>query len=696
MRPLTDLRTLVLAAFALLLLAACSDAGLQPTEVDDGEVVDDKLEIRGEVCAKDDKETKFPVKIMFIVDASGSMQFTDPSDANTTSSLTGGGNPGAGSLPQISATAACMQSCNSVTPTPNCSAICSNANSPGRQAAVQKVIDRFKNNPAVEFNIIRFNARVTVNGGVPGCEGFSNKANCIKGGLDSLTQAEIFTDYQGALSKAYEVLENDMQTASPVERTRTKYVLVFITDGAPDPQCQDGCGNDLYLGNTYSWCDAPRDQWCDNYFIQGAACDYMNTWYPSMTEPCKDYNTETQIVQQVNKIMDLGTTYGVGEIRMHAAFLFVTGLPQPILDLIDGNPNATRNDGSGSQTPCTLNADCSGGELCGDNKLCGTPWPLRERAEHLVKAIATAGDGLYRNFTSGQQIDFLDINYSSVSRPFGMTNFFATNTNAIAAEVKLVPDSDGDGVPDLKEFEADKQMRDTLADTDGDGYNDKLELDRINSGFHPGDPNIPAKKCVDRQDLDGDGLNGCEEAVLGTDPKVADSDRDRIPDGIEFIFGTDPRKDDSKVDSDFDGKQSGEEIRVHSSPIRSDQEIHATYRYIYDVQQQKERTDRKTCYDFAIRNVRLVTTLNDKAGAQGYNEILVFFGEGPADDPRDYGDFKAACVRAQYVEPNFKDPADGRIELKHEDFLDLPALLKAKANAKIDPANDPCIGAKLF
>jgi len=350
-------------------------------------------------------------------------------------------------------------------------------------------------------------------------------------------------------------------------------------------------------------------------------------------------------------------------MRLHSAFLFVPGLPKAILDLIDGDPT--------------------------------NPIPLNVRAEKLVQKIAKAGDGLYRNFTNGQQIDFLDINYASVARPFGLTNIIVTNTNARPEENRLAIDSDGDGITDLKEYDVRLNMRDATRDTDGDGYSDKLELDRYKAGFHPGDPKIPAKKCIDRLDLDGDGLNGCEEKVLGTDAKIPDSDRDRIPDGLEFLWGTDPLKNDSKTDGDFDGKLSGQEIIIHSDPLVADPEIHANFRYIYDVREQPERPDRKKCYDFTVRNVRLVTTKGAGAGTQGVNEILVYFGEGPSDDPRDFGNFKAACVRAQYVEPSFKDPADGQVALTPADFMDLPALLKAKANAKIDPTSDPCVGAKL-
>jgi hypothetical protein len=589
----------------------CTDASVQPIMNQVKPAVDDLLEIRGSVCTSDPTEAVFPVKIMLIVDCSGSMQFTDPA---------------------------------------------SNAAAPGRQAAVRKVVDRFKNNPAVSFSIIEFNGKVSVNGSSASSAngGFTNNAAVLDQALANLAQAEITTDYQGALTTAYEVLQQDMFGTSPVDRARTKYVVIFFSDGGPNPQCKEGCNNDPQIvAGMDSWCDIPRDTWCDTY--NPVNCEDMEKWYPSMVEPCKAYNTEGQIVQKVNEIMDLGTQYAIGEIRFHTAFLFAEDL-SPANQALFGAEKA--------------------------------------KAEPLLQAMAKAGTGLYRSFSSGQKIDFLSINYATVARPFGMTSFVVTNTNAIPYVNKLLIDSDGDGLDDQQEFEAQMGLKEKSADSDGDGYSDKLEYGLRNAGFDPADPAKPVRVCTERDDLDGDGLNGCEEKVLGTDPKIADTDRDRIPDGLEFLFGTNPLVDDMKQDIDFDGKLSGEEIQVHSSPVLSDPEIRADYRYIYDVHEQPARPDLRKCYDFVVSHVRLVTTLEkDAAGSLGYNDIMVYFGQGPADDPRDYGDFKAACIRAQYVQPDYKYPASGKVTLTDDSFKSLPVLLKARATT--DPSKDPCVGAPL-
>jgi len=704
----------------VFLLGACSEAGIQPIDNTNKSQVDDLLTVEGTVCTSDPEEVVFPVKIMVIVDGSGSMQFTDPSDGTTTSifdQTTGNVASDQNALNQ------CISTCQSASPAPtNCAQLCGPKLNPGRQGAVQALVERFKNNPSVKFAIVRFNGRITVNGSdtSKGVGEFTNDEAVLNKALASLSQADITTDYQGALSTAYELLEKDMVETSPVDRARTKYVVIFLSDGAPNPVCKEGCGNDPHptLPDMDDWCDMPRDEWCESYFPNygtgSGICKDMANWYPHLKEPCREYNTETQLKQKVLEILALGDQYAVGELRFHTAFLFVPTLPLAIQELmaVEGSSN----------TACTADKDCPAGMVTGEPERCwveNAQGMCKGKSEYLLRSMAKWGEGVFRNFSSGQQIDFLSFNYSSVARPFGMTNFIVSNLNTLPSFNKIVTDSDGDGVNDDDEFKAQLNMKTGDADSDGDGYNDKLEYDRRGAGFDPGDPTKPESLCptTARKDDDGDGLNDCEEKVLGTDSKIADSDRDRIPDGVEFHWDTNPLVADDKLDIDFDGKLSGEEIRLHSSPKVADPKVHAELRYIYDVREQPERPDKRKCYDFTVRRIRLLTTeIKTNAGSKGYNDIMLYFGEGPADDPRDYGKFKAACVRAQYVAPEvetstemmttgFKDPANGRVTLKETDFMELPKLLQAKANAANDPTckkvppdpacSDPCRGASM-
>ncbi|MBK6849233.1 MAG: VWA domain-containing protein [Proteobacteria bacterium] len=640
-----------------LCCAACSEAGLQPIDHKVASLVDDRLDIEGRVCTSPPNEQVFPVKIMFIVDSSGSMQFTDPSDATASGCATLCPLPAPDGYGLSAA---------------QCATLCAGAQNPGRQAAVQKVIDRFRNNPAVSFSVIRFNGRITVNGSSTATgSGFTNDASVLSQAAAGLGQADITTDYQGALSTAYQVLEKDLVETDPVQRARTKYVLIFLSDGAPDPVCAKGCGNDtVNVGVVIdSWCDVPREEWCDNFSANAELCAKMREWYPAMTDACQSYNSGEDLMRKVNEIVALGQQYNAGELRLHTAFLFIDSLPQAVLDIFAID---------------------------------------KAKSEALLKSMATAGGGFFRSFNAGQAIDFLDINYSSVARPFGMTSFIASSDNALPATDRLLVDTDGDGVDDTREFQA--KSKDRERDSDSDGYNDKLELDRLKSGFDPTNAALPVRACAasERIDRDGDGLLDCEEAILGTDPKLVDSDRDRIPDGIEFAFGTDPAVADAKDDSDFDGKRNDEEIKTHSSPMQADPEIQANFRYIYDREEEAERVDRRSCLDFTVRRLRLVSTAQrGAAGTIGFNEATLTFGEGPADDPRDFGSYKGACVRAQYVRQNctgddgkeqecgFKNPATGKITLTVDDFYDLAELSKRRAAAQSDRKLDPCVGVKL-
>ena len=394
------MRTIRLPAIAValgaLVATGCTDASIQPLTNETNSIVDNLLRIDGVVCTSPPTEQVFPVKVMFIVDTSGSMQFTDPSDK-------------AGD-----AKAACLGTCGRITPPLNCASVCSNANNPGRRQAIEKVIERFRNNPAVSFSIISFNGQILVNGSAPGggkvtsASGFTNDDTVINDALTSLMTADITTDYQGALSTAYQVLEKDMIDTDPVARGRTKYIVVFVSDGAPDPVCQEGCGNDTITiaGITIdNWCDTPKDQWCDSdhFNANKELCDRMQTWYPSMAAPCRAYNTETDIIKKVHEIMNLGEDYGTGEIRLHTAFLFVDSLPKAIRDLFyptkgcldaqNGNACKMADVSTCPKTTCDLTAE-----------------EQKTGAEEILKKMAKAGDGLYRSFNSGQSIDFLDIN----------------------------------------------------------------------------------------------------------------------------------------------------------------------------------------------------------------------------------------------------------------------------------------------
>jgi len=125
-------RPLFVAAVALFVLS-CSEAGIQPIDDSKDKLVDDLLTVRGEVCTNSPDDVTFPVKIMIIVDASGSMQFTDPSAKTTTTTYP--------NITQANAQASCLSACGTTsTPAATCQKICANPANPGRQGAVIALI----------------------------------------------------------------------------------------------------------------------------------------------------------------------------------------------------------------------------------------------------------------------------------------------------------------------------------------------------------------------------------------------------------------------------------------------------------------------------------------------------------------------------------------------------------------------------
>ncbi len=67
-------------------------------------------------------------------------------------------------------------------------------------------------------------------------------------------------------------------------------------------------------------------------------------------------------------------------------------------------------------------------------------------------------------------------------------------------------------------------------------------------------------------DIDGDGLNLLEEFYGDTDPFLADSNSNGVPDGVERALGFDP----ASLDSDHDGLSDAAELLAGTDPYRAD------------------------------------------------------------------------------------------------------------------------------
>lgn len=571
----------------LVMLVSCTDVGLQPAVGQGAAVYDDELHLTGEVCLSPDTDAVFPVKVLFLVDTSDSMSVTDRD----------------------------MK----------------------RKDAVNAVLTRYQDNPAVLFGVIAFDSEVDNL-----TRGFTNAPDLAA--IDSrISQADRLTDYQGALGAAYEMISEDIVASSPAERARSKYIIVFFSDGTPDPQCSASvtpCGTGqcpahqhcraTVCQDDYLVCTVPREDWSTAFDPPIPA-----TLYPDLGEGA-DYNLTPQILRAVDDIMGLQDFYHVGEIRLHTAFLY--------------DPEAASD---------TL----------------AVPFGLdRDGGVALMTAMAQEGLGTFTEFDSASKIDFLSINYTPYIDENALAGLLATNLSVIDTGSALKADTDRDGLTDEEEqagltcVGVSPTCSDP-ADSDGDGYTDLFEERNRASGFDPLDPNKPLTPCASRIDSDGDLLRDCEEVFLGTDPRLPDSDGDRIPDGLEFRAGMNPLDaNDAFGDMDGDGDRNLDELKAHTNPNVAPPPGYQPTRYLYDITPVTTETGQR-CYDFNVRHIKLLTTGKGTGSRQGVNRVLFYFDEAPLGRVLDYGNIRVACVDVRYVDGAVKSPWNGVVALADADFI---------------------------
>jgi hypothetical protein len=644
-----SLKLLVLA-LALQGAAACSDATLGVPAPPAKAALDNRLSITGSFCTQPATQADFPVKIIFVVDLSNSMCYSDPAAGYCTALR-----------------------CDSTTERQV-------GQPPRRLVAVQSIIDQYATNPAVLFSVVPFSASIhnypsELTGGQTL---FTKDVSLLN--LDELRNVDSVTDYQGVLSTVKSLLSDDMSETRrrrPSELPRTKYAVVFLTDGTPFPHCSRGdpTQNDPP--------DAPN---CDSHPETCTICQVGklpgDNFFPGL-QAGEDYNENYQLIQLVNDMHKLGDSYNVGELKFHAAELRVDNAVVCCPGCFAADPNGTK-------------------------------------AATLLKAMGQpeAGLGSYTLFRRPEDLTFVDFDFTSLQQQFVARSLIVDRRNAVATNTGLMVDSDGDGISDDDEFRSGTNRLDP--DTNHDGYSDLFATRYKQLGLDPF--KLPAVACNAPTcpgglpcDTDGDGLNDCEELLLGTDPELVDSDGDGIPDGLEVRLGMDPTRDDTHEDLDFDGISNIDEVLAGSSVTQPD--THARDAWVVHVSADEVSTNAAggVCYNFAARDILMPSplsrpsctgkptcspgqtanccpylaephsTFHEFTGlANGWNDTYLWLGEAPRGDVKDYGRFRVACVRTRWIAPDVRLPLEPSVTLKDSDFKD-PSLL--------NPAVD-CVGTK--
>jgi hypothetical protein len=481
------------------------------------------LTVTGRICTQRPDPAGFPVKLVLVVDQSQANCIIDP--------------PG---IEEPAGFCYRYQGLGSAT-------------QPARVRSLLRLLTQLSIDPATEVALLPFetNPRATFP-----ATGFAR----IDGSLSNAVQQLQVTlgaerDLQGALELAAERIASDIASTAamqPAALPRARYLVVLITSGPARPTCAADDNQTLYADDL----TPDRGKWPDS---EGTACNQRSPI--TGFSPGGDRNQNAQVWAPVEQLKELQRRYNVGDVGVDAVLLT--------------NPAALGGCGS----------DCQ--QLFGALR---TRWPgpvpapsqsdfIASEARYVVREIEAKGGGSFTEVSGPANLANLTLDpqrYRSLVSPNVVRELLVEPRSAVVANGRWVLDDDGDGVPTEDELAAATDP--LLADTDGDGFSDRLELDRRAEGFDPlvrdargCDPVRPPTQGCAPRDVDGDGLSHYAEGYLRTSDQLVDSDFDGFPDGLELKYGLDPAVALSpQADSDTDGVTDADELRRGTHPRQAD------------------------------------------------------------------------------------------------------------------------------
>ena len=587
----------------MLALSACNRTHLEPIPPPPPPERDDKIEISGALCTRSPEDRSFPLRVLFLVDGSESMEVTDPVD------------PVSGETRREAAV----------------------------RAAWQRLLAR--GDDAVKVGIVRFSAQaqsrtpVDADGdGLPESF-FTTDPEQLETATQALRVTDRTTNFQNALDEAWFELRTEMLRADLESLPRSKYVVVFVSDGLPD-EAQD----------------AARE------------------------------NTADAITQAVADLSELARLFRVGDFSFHSVYLstdqgVVQDQPaQALLTAMAEAGGGTYRSVPNGERPDFLRLDLTALRRV---------FTLRSLVAVNLSAVQDAaqipGTALPRFDTDA----YKDLAHDGA--PTCGDPLIDSDMDGLADLVELRigtdpldPDTDRDGLRDRIEWLFRESGLDPLdADDSGCVVGDPVEgggegcVDEDADGFCDC-PDADGDGRCEYEDTDGDGLTDCEEIYVGTSQLGADTDADGLPDPVEVRFRTSAVQADARDDLDWDRTDNGVEVASGGDPLCDDAAVRSRAAYDQRLSEQGLSGDR-ACYTFSVGEITLVPTRPNPDAARpgnGWNRVLLFAGEGAFDEPGAFAGWRVACVEARYLLAvgsggDRKTPPSGRVRLVDEDFVEL-------------------------
>lgn len=585
------------AAFALVFLASGCPR-VTPVGAVDAGVARTALSIRGSLCTTPAAEASFPLKVLFLLDQSGSMCITDP--------------------PGRQASGVFCQSAGVDPP---------GVTRPARTAMLQAALARLAAVPSARAGLITFEQQAK-KAFPPATSAAAFGAPGDPALLALVDQAHLelgsVADLQGALALARSLIEADIAAARATEPSllpRTRYQLVLITDGAPSPRCSQ-----VDDALAYASAANPGLRWADT---DAAFCNSVTPsdpgYIPGFTAG-GDRNQNEQLFALLDALESTAAQARVGKLELHALLI----------------------------TNAETIAQC--GAACGDlyppdSSSSDRVEAARVASRWLFGELARRLEGTLREFQNNAglgQLAQAEVDAATLLSPTVIKGLYVQPLTATRPGGAWEVDSDGDGLADAVELGLGPPTRADSADTDGDGFDDHYEHTQRSLGFDPlvkdtrgCDPALPATLGCAPKDQDGDGLSQYAEAWLSSLPLVVDSDGDGIPDGLEARAGLDPSAADL-TDGDGDGVLDAAEVQRGTDPRAADSQV-ALADLLSVALTLSSQGARTSCYELSLDGL----PLQAPQGQPAYFKI--WLGQAPAAVPRDEGAWLTACARARRV-----------------------------------------------
>lgn len=462
-----------------------------------------------------------------------------------------------------------------------------------------------------------------------------------------LSLGDELSDLQGALEFVAGAIESDAQrlTFTTVDQvSRTKFVVIIISAGPPAPRCNSNDTRPKYADDL-----DPSGEWPDSHPICNDPAAQQRLPF---LRPGQSRNQDSTLLAPVFAMREALGRLRIGDLRVHT------------VQLTDVEALVACG------APC---AQLLGRKLRNgvDVPVSEVPAFSRVEGRAILERIAEVGGGSYvEQLPPSFSLDHVDT--ATLFAPNAKRSFFVKPRHAVLESTGWVLDSDGDGVSDEKETAAGTSV--LKPDTDDDGFTDSFELARVEQGFDP--LLVDTRGCpmmlpfCNAPDVDGDQLDLLTEAFLGTNATVADTDGDGVPDGLEVRAGLSPTVSNEGRDVDGDGVRDVDEVMRGTNPLVADAELGALVPRV-EVVDDTDIGNGARCFRYTVTKLPMVATKEGRAPSvftpAGANQFKLWFSWAPKDASFSVGEWASACAWAR-LDGEKRVPASLSLELERVAF----------------------------